>query len=94
MVQVLLKCNTPFGKIGETIEMDEKMAKSYGDLVEILKNWAISDDNSKNDTEQAKEEEQASENEVVEEEIEETENEVVEEEKTAEKMPKKQNKAI
>lgn len=56
MVKVLLKCNTPFGKIGETIEIDENTAKSYGDLVEIVKKWAISEEKTKNDTEQAKEE--------------------------------------
>jgi hypothetical protein len=56
MVKVLLKCNTPFGKNGETVEIDEKIAKSYGDLVEIVKKLAISDEKTKNDTEQAKEE--------------------------------------
>lgn len=96
--------NTLHGKAGETHDIPEEYVIWYGNLVEIVKNWAISDDNLKNDTEQAKEEEQASEDEVLEENIEKIENnvvveennveEVVVEEKNIEKMPKKQNKAI
>lgn len=48
--------NTLHGKAGETADIPEEYAIWYGDLVEIVKKWAISDEKTKNDTEQAKEE--------------------------------------